>query len=291
MSLEAVGESLERTTLEIVTETELAALRESEGATIRHKSGRLWEEIFPGFYSPVNLLARLTTAQIRRPSPLCWGYRAALVDADAGHANGSIPVHMLSIADGFTEKALNRNRRTDLRKCRETAEFARLRNSRVLAEQGYAVFQSAMERVAYWRPLSESEYLAEMGKAASDDRWFIIAGMVEGRLGGYVKTLAVDGVLYMYDIIVASEYLDAGLSTGLYMEAIQASVRTGEVEDICAGLHTPENDGLCQFKKGMGFDVVHVPAISAIPRPISAFIKARRPSVHYRLTGIRPAAA
>jgi hypothetical protein len=273
----------------VMTEVELASLREEEGRRIRRREGRPWERIFPGFYQPVNLLARLEPGEIHRPTRLCWGYRAALADADAAYATGSVPVHLLSVCEGFSEDTLNRNRRADLKKCRDRVEFARMRDSAVLAEQGYGVFQSAMRRVAYWHPLSEPEYRQQMRRSAADDRWFIIAGLVEGKLGGYMKTLAVDGVLYMYDIIVASESLESGISTGLYIEAVGACLRSGKIDSVCSGLHTPENNGLCQFKRGVGFQVVHVPAVSVIPRPIGAYIKAKRPAVYYRLTGTKPA--
>jgi hypothetical protein len=209
-------------------------------------------------------------------------------DADAGLASGSIPVHLLSDLEAFSETDLSRNRRANLRKCRETVEFARLRDSSLLAEQGYAVFQSAMRRVAYWRPLTELEYGSKMRRRAADDRWFIIAGLVKGRLGGYMETYAVDGVLYLQELIVGTEVLDTGVSTGLYVEAIQAGIRSGRIGDVCSGLHTPENEGLCSFKKGLKFQVVHVPAISVIPRPIGAFIRGRKPAVYYRLTGMKP---
>jgi predicted GNAT superfamily acetyltransferase len=97
----------------------------------------------------------------------------------------------------------------------------------------------------------------------------------------------VDGTLYLKELIVAAEALGSGISTGLYVEAISMGVGSGKVDTVCSGLHAPENEGLCRFKSGLGFQVVQVPAVSVIPKPIGAYIRARRPGVYYRLTGKR----
>jgi hypothetical protein len=87
-----------------------------------------------------------------------WGYRAALIEEDACSANGSLPVYLLTGIDQFTEGALARNRRSDLRRCRREVELCRLREPSLLMEQGYRVFMSAVGRLGYWRPLTEAAY-------------------------------------------------------------------------------------------------------------------------------------
>jgi hypothetical protein len=286
----APGDGQADSALTVMSETELAALRADDGARVALRNDRYWYEIFPGFYQPIHLLARMKALDVARPTRLCWGYRAALRDEDARVANGSIPVHLLTDITGSTEDLLNRNRRRDLRRCRQEVELRRVRDPSLLVEEGYRVFMSAMERVAYWQPLTEVEYQRRAERRAADERRLIIAGLADGKLGGYLESYAVDGVLYTNELIVATEALRTGISTGLYVEAIEIGARAGTVHTVCVGLHTPEHPDLCTFKAGLGFRVVHVPARAVIPGPIGAFIRRRRPAAYYRLTGAVPAA-
>ena len=274
-----------------MTELELASLRAEEGATVVQRNGRFWSAISPGFYQPIHLLARLRAAEIGRPARSCWGYRAALTDEDAHLANGSIPVHLLPDVARFTEGGLNRNRRRDLRTCRQEVELIRLGDPSLLFEQGHDVYMSAVRRVAYWPPLTETEYRRRIRWRSGDRRRLIVAGLIDGRLVGYLESYAVDGVLYTHGLFVATEALPFGIGTGLYVETIKIAARDGRVLQVCVGLHTPEKPDLCAFKAGLGFRVAHVPARTAIPAPIGAYIRARRPAVYYRLTGLKPAAA
>jgi hypothetical protein len=279
------------TELAVMTEAELASMRADEGVTVVLRDGRYWCAIFPGFYQPIHLLARMRAVEVKRPTRLCWGYRAALLEEEAHFANGSIPVHLLPDVRQFSERLLRRDRRKDLRNCRQLVEFRRLRDPSLLAEQGYGVFMSAVRRVGYWHPVSEVDYLRRMERRSRDERRLLIGGLIDGRLGGYMESYAVDGILYTDEVIVATEALSTGIGTGLWVETIETVAATPTVTEVCGGLHTPENQGLCSFKDGLGFRVAHVPALSAIPAPIGAYIEARRPAAHYRLTGVRAAPA
>jgi hypothetical protein len=290
MLMMELRDGLDHSPLTVMTEAELAALRAEDGARVVRRDGRYWYQIFPGFYQPIHLLARMKAAEVGRPTRLCWGYRAALRDEDALLANGSVPVHLLTEVEHFTEGVLNRNRRRDLRRCRQEVELRRVRDPSLLVEEGYRVFMSAMGRVAYWQPLTRVEYRRRAERRAADERRLIIAGLADGRLGGYLESYAVDGVLYTHELIVATEALRTGISTGLYVETFEIGARAGTVHTVCVGLHTPEHPDLCTFKAGLGFRVVHVPARAAIPAPIAAFIKHRRPAAYYRLTGAVPSA-
>jgi hypothetical protein len=287
MSVGAADERLEGARPTVMTEAELAAMRADDGTTVVVHDGRYWNAIFPGFYQPIHLLARFQAAEVKRPSFLCWGYRASLRDEDTHLATGSVPVHMLTRVGQFTEARLNRNRRRDLRECRQRVEFRRVREPSLLVDQGYAVFTSANHRLAYWRPLTPDAYRGRMERRAPDERRFILAGLVDGKLAGYLESYAVDGVLYTSELLVASEALDTGISTGLYVETIQACARGGTIHAVCGGLHTPERPTLCAYKEGLGFRIVHVPARIVMPGPIGAYIRARRPAVYYRLVGVK----
>jgi hypothetical protein len=170
-------------------------------------------------------------------------------------------------------------------------EFRRVRDPGLLVDQGYEVFMSAQRRVNYyWPHLAEVEYHKRMEQRVQDARRLIVAGLVDGKLGGYLESYAVDDILYARELFVATDVMRTGIGTGLYVETIETGIRAGTIRAVCLGLHTPERKGITTFKEGLACPIVDVPARSAIPAPIGAYIKARRPAVHYRLTGVRPAA-
>lgn len=273
------------TTLTVMTEAELASMRAQEGTTVARGNGRYWRATYPGFYQPVHPLARLRAAEIRRPAGLCWGYRAALIEDDAHLANASVPAYFLTDAPHFTEALLSRNRRGALRRCRRQVEFRRLRDPALLAEQGYRVFRSAVDRIGHCRPMPEIQYRKRVERRGGHGRRLFTAGLIDGVLKGYLDAYAVNGVLYLEELYVATDAMPTGIGTGLYVEAIATAARAGSIREICNGLHTPKDPGLCRFKESLGFRVVHVPARSVIPAPVRAYLRARRPATYYRLTG------
>ena len=275
--------------LTAMTEAEMASMRAEAGDTVIFRNGRYWRATFPGFYQPVHLLEGLRPAELRRPTALCWGYRAAL-DAEAAHlANGSIPVFLLTDVQQFAESSLYRNRKGDLRKCRREVEIGWLKDRSILLEQGYSVYLSSMRRLAYRRPCSEKDYQETMRRRALDERRLIVVGLIDGRLGGYMESFAVGSVLYADELIVSTEAMRTGIGTGLYVETIKIGARSPSVRVICVGFETPERPGLSVMKEGLGFRVVHIPARVVIPGPLEAMIKVVRPATHYRLRGVRSA--
>lgn len=268
-----------------MTEAELAAMRAREGDAVVLRQGTHWRSSYPGFYQPVHLLARRRAAEVRQPARLCWGFRVALSEEDARLADATLPVHLLTDAQRFDEALLSRNRRSDLRRCRRRVEFRRLPTPALLLEQGHAVFMSSLRRLGHWKPLTEREYQNRVKRRAGHGLRLFIAGLIDGRLRGYLDSYAVDGVLHLDELFVASDALRTGIGTGLYVEAIATGARERALRDVCNGLHRPENPNLCRFKESLGFRVVHLPAHAVIPSPIRAYLRARRPATYYRLTG------
>jgi hypothetical protein len=269
----------------VMSEAELAAMRRAEGDAVVRRRGCHWRASFPGFYQPVHLLARMPAAELGRPAPLCWGFRAALAEQDAHLADAALPVHLLSDLPHFDERVLSRNRRSDLRRCRREVELRRLTDPGLLLEQGYAVFMSAQRRLGHWRARSELEFRQRVGRRSAHGRRLLVAGLVDGILCGYIDSYAVDDVLHTEEIFVTTEALRTGIGTGLYVETILTAARSPRLRAVCNGLHRPEDANLCRFKEGLGFRVVRLPARSVIPPPIRAFLRARRPATYYRLTG------
>lgn len=284
MAAASLAGDLPDTALSVMSEAELAAMRTAEGDAVVQSAGCHWRASFPGFYQPIDLLARMRAAEVRQPAPLCWGFRAALAEQDAHLADASIPLHLLTDLPHFDERALSRNRRSDLRRCRRQVELRRLTDPALLLEQGHAVFLSAVCRLGHWRALSESDFRQRVSRRAAHGRRLVVAGLVGGTLRGWLDSYAVDGVLHTEEIFVATDALRTGIGTGLYVEAIRAAARHG-LRAVCNGLHRPEDANLCHFKEALGFRVVKLPARTFIPAPVRAFLRSRRPATYYRLTG------
>jgi hypothetical protein len=268
-----------------MTGAALAAIRAKEGDAIVQRGDCYWRAVYPGFYQPIHLLARVPATEVRRPASFCWGFRAALAAEDAHLANATLPVHLLSGVRRFDERGISRNRRSDLRRCRRLVEIRRLDDPSLLLEQGHQVYMSAVRRLGYWRPLSESAYRARILRRAAHGPRLLVAGLIGGRLRGYLDSYIVGDVLYNDEIFVSTSALRTGIGTGLYVETLNAAAREASIRDVCNSVHRPHDVNLCRFKQGLGYRVVHVPARAQIRTPMRAYLRARRPELYYRLTG------
>ncbi len=115
------------TELMALTEDELASMRIEEGDHVVLHAGRYWRATFRGFYQPIHLLARMSIAEVSRPTRFCWGYRAVLTEQDAHLANGSMPVYVMANATTFVEGVLSGNRRGICARAAGTSSSARFR--------------------------------------------------------------------------------------------------------------------------------------------------------------------
>ena len=271
-----------------MTEAEMAEMRADEGARIVERGGRFWGETFRGFYQPVHQLAEHPFADVRRPSARCWGYRSVLVSGDRCLANGAYPVHLLDNLEAFTVDAFEESRRRDLRRCRSQVEIIRARDPEVFLENGWHVYTSAKERVPTGGRAEQAEYLADIERRVVDPRRILVAGLIDGRLAGYLESYAVDGILYGRDLYVATEAMRTGIATGLYLETIEIGVRSGLVRRLCLGPELRERPGLAFFKKTMGIGVAQLPIRVVIPRPIRTVMRRLSPAAFYRITGQEP---
>jgi hypothetical protein len=140
---------LAETTVVSLTEEELANWKREQGELVVCHHERYWTQIRPGFYQPIHLLAPLSADQAASPVLLSWGFRAALDESAAVAANGTIPVHLLSDLESYDLQKFSKNRRKHLQKYLKQIEFVELVTPRLLHEQGYEVYLSAMVRTGY----------------------------------------------------------------------------------------------------------------------------------------------
>jgi hypothetical protein len=268
-----------------VSEAEWARHLRSRGRRVVLHRGRFWRQLYPGFYRPVHDMARLSAHEATRPALACWGFQARLTDADTHRANAAIPTHLVTDLDGFDEASLPKTRRHALRKARERARMVELTGPALLREQGYDVLVSAQERTGYGRLPSREAYLASLDHPPGPAAGVVLAGLVDGRLGGYLTGHAVDGTAYAVTSVVATWALRSNLATGLHYEFLHACRRAKTIREIVDGLHARENEGLCRNKEMLGVPLVGVPARVSMAPGTAALIRRRDPHKYYRLTG------
>jgi hypothetical protein len=269
-----------------LTERALAEHRRAEGVRVISHGGHYWEQSgAPGFFQPVHLLARLTPEEATRPTPLGWGYRAALTPESSGAANGAVPVVRSPDLERYDLHSLSSNRRSKLRKCQRLVRIVQLTGPALLEEQGYELVVDALSRTQHKRVPSRASYLAQVRSYFRGSHWCVLAGLIDGRLGGYLDGYVVDGVAYGFNAYYATHALPTNLSTGLVFEFAQICRRLGNARTLVIGLHTPEAPQLIQFKDEMGFIVDPIPIRWKMNSLARAFIRWRRPHAYYRLTG------
>lgn len=280
--------------LQCMTEGELAALRRSQGHRVSAYRGRFWVELPPGFLQPLHWMARHSLEEASPPPALSWGFRAVLSENDAGAADGTFPVHILSDVAGYTMESLSSNRRNDLRRCYKRASILEIVGPAPLREQGFAVFRSALRRTGYGRPKTREGYLADVETWFPDLGWpqvvawphgIILGAMTSTGLGGYLRGFAVDGTAYIEEVHLATEALPHNVGIGLVFEFVQACRRSQGIREIVYGQHSPEDKSLCSFKEKSGFPVKRFPTRVKVMPIVGRFLRWCYPHKYYRLTG------
>jgi hypothetical protein len=273
-----------RASLPSLTEETFARWQAERGVRVFAHRGRWWKQTRRGFYEPVHWMARLTADEATAPARLRWGYRATLREELAGTANGSIPLFWLPNLASYDEGSLTSNRRNQLRRCRKRVQLVQLTGLDLLREQGHQVLASSLARTAYRAVPTRQEYVREMAADVHRGRRLVLAGLIDGRLGGYLIGSAVDGTAYLDDVAIATEALSSYIGIGLHFEFAQACRRSG-ITMLVHGLHSREDGPLCTFKEGIGFAVKQVPATVHIHPLMRRFLRRRYPDKYYRLTG------
>ena len=269
-----------------MTEEEAATWYKKQGVGVIYNLGHYWKQSRFGFYEPIHLMARLSSEQAKCPARISWGFRASLCEADATTAKGSIAVHLLSDVKNYDLDWFRSKRRFHIRKALNLVQFVELQNSQLLQQQGYKVFCSAATRIGAPIP-QQQKYLASLKNYVEPKRRLAIAGLIDGKLAGYLVGYAINGIAYSEHVYIATEALSTSIGSGLIFEFVQACRRTGEIEQVVYGYHTPSNPSLGVFKKEMGFPVTHIPAKVWINPIVKAFIRNRyrNTDVEYILTG------
>lgn len=285
------GKDVSSSVIPCFTEEEIAVWRGHRGFRIVRHLGRYWWDLIRGFYQPIHHLARFGQEEATAPKALQWGFRAVLADKDAGSANGSIPVHVLAGFDEFCLEAISSDRRSDVRRCRKLVEIVEPDGPDLIREQGHAVAASSILRTMggtrYSRPPSHAKYVSELLDPLWAPRLLYVAGLVDGRLGGYMTGYSVDGTAYIHAVHIETTALKTSIGSGLLFEFIRCCRRTAGVRELSYGIEAPEKPTLGRFKASWGFPVRHFPTRFGMNPLIGAVVRRLYPEKYYRLTGGR----
>ena len=271
--------------LHSLSEEEMAHWLSRRGGRVVHHKGRYWLAKPPGFFHAIHPLARMSAEEATRPDRLCWGFRTTLCEADAHLANSTLPVHILGDVAGYDLQKLSPRRRNQIRNCFKDVEIVAIETPDLLLEQGYGVAISAQSRTGYGRVPDPKRYKRDIERFFSAPCGFILGGLIDGRLAGYLTSYAVGSTAYVDEVTLATEYLGTNISSGLFFAWMQVCKSSGRIRQVVHGLHTPENAGLCRYKDSLGLSVVHLPAFAWFMPPTGRMVKRIRPYAYYRLKG------
>jgi hypothetical protein len=196
-------------------------------------------------------------------------------------------MHLLADLENYGPGVLSANRRYHLRRSQRQVEFVQVLDTRPIEDEAYAVFRSAQLRTdnPFRAARSKPEFLAEMAWFTARPSAIVIAGMVDGRLGGWIAGFAVDGTAYIELVDIATEVLSSHISTGLHFAFAEVCRRSGGIHEVAHSPHIPEDPALVTFKVGIGFPVVSVPSRAWLLPVADGLVRWRKPFLHYRLTG------
>ena len=270
-----------------LSEEMLATQRVREGRKVVLAHGRYWMEISPGLFDGIHWLSRRSPDEIRRPRGLCWGFRGALTDEYAAQATGSVPVHLMKGISGYSLASVpSKEIRRHLRAFpKQGVRIVHVNDPAVLSDQGYDVYCSWLSRTKHRAPPSRATYLSEVKATVMAPGWMVLAGMADNRLLGYSVQWAVDRTAYLHELVVSTEAMEMHLSAALNFCCLEVFRDSGVIDEVCPGLHMPEQEGLSDFKSRQGFEVTQVPSIVWMQFLAAAIVRRRFPYKYYRFTG------
>ncbi len=266
---------------------EFAEWKRSLGQKIFYKNGIYWEELKTGFFQPIHLLMRLNKSQFTPPSPLYWGTRYGLIEEEKNDANGSILYHTFPDFKTIGLHSFSKNRRKNIRKCFNTAEIIEIRDGQFLKDQGYDVVYSSLCRTRHRKIPQRDAYLKGCTAYVNngDNSRMVLAGLVDGKLGGYLEICSVGGIVYVQTLYMATEAMKYCICSGLFYTVYMICQKSETVTEIVFGQPVTDDDNLNVFKKSMGQIIKSIPARYKIIFPIKPILKLKYPDKYYRLTG------
>lgn len=262
----------------------LAAWLRRRGVTVVRRGRTHWRTTHPRFFEPLHWLARLPPEQVARPVRFALGFRSALTADGAGAATGALAVHVLNSVEEFSVEDLPAKRRSEVRKAARETTIVELTGPELLEREGHALFASVRRRTGHGRIPNAEKFAAGLKEYGVGEERTVIAGLVDGRLAGWLDGFGIDRVGYIDQVNVSDSALSTNLSTGLVYHWLEAC-RRGGVDTVVYGLHTPENESLSRYKERLGFRVERLPALVWLAPGVGPLLRRLRPHTAARLGG------
>ncbi len=139
-------------------------------------------------------------------------------------------------------------------------------------------------RHGYGKLPTRKEYLALIERFFAWDM-AVLAGMVEGKLGGFVVAAAVGGTAYIEEIQVHSDALKTGMAGGLLYEMAQLCRRSPGIVEVVHSAHNSEKESLAYFKEDLGFRITPIPCRVWFAPFCEEAVRRLRPHTYYRMFG------
>lgn len=294
---------LENASVRPLDERGLADWRVGRGERVVERRGRFWRMSRPGFWEPVHWLAELRAEEAVRPAA-GFGFRAVLDPADAGAATGAMPMHVLEEIDTWGPERYRKSRQHRLRKAaRLAAESSAPLSSTILADgvelveitapealerQGYDVLLSSLARTGAGAAPSRESFVGSLAREGIGGPMTVLGGFRDDRLVAFMSGWAAGRTAYSQAIHIRSDALSTQVGTALVFAFVEACRRSGAIDRVVNGLHSPEDESLTSYKEGIGFALRRFPAVVRILPGLAPALRHLRPYVAYRLTGRVP---
>ncbi len=266
---------------------DFAIWKASQGHHIVEKNNLYWHEAFKGFYQPIHILQELHQNQIHSPKMMAWGVRGALKKSEQFLANGAIEYYTLPNLNSFDFSMFSQKRRENIRKCFRRVEIKEIKDENILLEQGYDVVRSSLERTHHASIPTKEKYLAN-GTAyvnRGDNSHMVLGAFEDNKLLAFLELSAVEDTVYLVTMMIASEALKHGVSSGLFYTSFELSKYAPGVRRMFAGGRTSGHETLDVFKQSMGMSIVKEPFWSNILSSARFVLKHKYPQKYNRLIG------
>lgn len=258
---------------------------ERRGEKVARICGTYWRKTNPLFFDSLHWLARMPVSSVKKPHPLCLGFRTTVALDEADQVKGRMPIHLLGGEDlaKYDEATLPSKRRNQLRKARKLVQFIQVIRPEAHLERLHEIVASAVTRIGYTQPPDFERYRRGIVRRVREDRDALLAGLVDGRLAGYFLVSVVEDVAYIEQVMLDTEYLSTDIGTGLTFETVRVIQRARQIQFVVYGLHSIENPSLTRFKEGMGFKVVEWPVKYWLSPLLKWYLSWRAPEKLYRI--------
>lgn len=257
----------------VISEAEAGRYWALSGSRVRQANGRTWLTGDGRIWRPVAFVEPVRHLGLRYPAPTAWAIQA--VPGQPSDANGVMPWVLFRDVASFTPDRVAKTRRRDIRRALREFEYSALAEPSLLLSQGWDVAAVAAADSGTWLPPDRGAYDAYVTGLFAGTPPLIVAGSQDGRLAGYLMSFAVGDIAYLQDLYIAPWARPRNMGAGLYWLCLQAWRSVPGISHASAGRVL--GDSVDWYKQTLGADIVDLPLVTQVRRPVAAALKRFRP--------------